>query len=274
MNSRFCTVLISLVPRSRPLNPSPALESYLQSPFDSWLPQQLAEQSSLPENDRYRNPDYHGAPRDDNRTSMMMSGGDHSRDSCSQDLAALTTASTRSSSGSVPTSVGARQIDSQRLLETGQGNALIVPPLPAQRILECPFNFLFCVMAFSNLEEWITHSMAHFCRIGPSTSNLCCFCEETFKCSTGQQSWRERMQHVALHHRLGFKLAHARPDFELFDYLWRNKLISNADYKDLKGNSTSRTTAGTAYPSPPNSPTERSLVYTETHSHRHRYRRA
>lgn len=259
---------------SPPSIPSPALESYLQSQSDSRIPQRLAEQSTLPEIHLYRNPGYHGAPRDDNRTSMMLSGGDHSRDSCSQDLAALTTASTRSSTGSVPTSVGARQIESQRRLEIGPDDALTVPPFRTQRILECPFNLMFCFMAFSNLEEWIAHSLTHFSRISPSPSNICCFCEQTFRYPTGQQSWRERMQHVALHHQLGSKLAHARPDFELFDYLWRNKVILTAEYKDLKGNSINRTTAAvSAYPSPPISPTERSLVYTETHSHRHRHRR-
>lgn len=111
---------------------------------------------------------------------------------------------------------------------------LVIPP--RNRILECPFTFLFCFMKFSSLEERIEHSLSHFKRIGPSTSNICCFCEQTFNHPGGEQSWRQRMQHVALHHQLGSKLEYSRPDFQLFDYLWRNKLISTVEYTNLKGN--------------------------------------
>lgn len=264
-------MLILIVPQPLISNPSPSLETYLRDRSDAGLPQRLASQSVLPGSSRYRTQGYHDAPRDDNRTSMMVSGSDRTRDSGTQDLAALTSAATRSTSESVPTSVGARGTEPHHLLELGQGNALLIPRLRAPRILECPFNFLSCFMTFSNLEQWIEHSQKHFGNVGPPRSNICCFCDQTFYFPNGRQSWEERMQHTASHHQLTHRLAHARPNFQLFDYLWNNKLISNAVYKDLKGNGQDRARA--AYPSPPVSPNESSVAYTQTHSHRSRHRR-
>ncbi len=239
-------------------NPSP-LESYLRDDTDAKIWQRLASQSILPNCSRYRTQGYHGAARDERGTSMMLSGGDHTRGSSSQDLAALTSASTRSTSVSVPSSVGARQIDGQRrLVDTGPGTALVLPPFNGPRILECPFNLLFfCQMAFSDADDWIAHSLEHFRNSDPPTSNACCFCDKTFQHPCGAESWRQRMQHIAWHHGHGCKLAHARPDFELITYLFNEKLISNADYKELKGNSHGRV---------------RAAAYTQTHSHRHRHR--
>ena len=264
-------MLIWVVPRPRNSNPSPTLEKYLREQSDPRLPQRLASRSTLPNNNLYRTQGYHGAPRDSNRTSMMMS--DHTRDSLSQELATLTTGSTRSSSESVPSSVGERGTEPHRLLEFGQGNVLEIRRLPAQSILECPFNFLDCLMTFSSFEDWFEHSLEHFGNVGPSISNNCCFCDETFKCPNGMQSWWERMQHTALHHQLGHRIAHARPSFQLYEYLWRQELISTADYKDLKGNSHGRARAAAAYPSPPASPDECSGAYTVTNSNRSRRRR-
>lgn len=256
-------------------NLSHTLETYLQDPSDPRLPLHLASRSTLPGSSRYRIEGYHGAPRDDNRTSMMVSGSDRTRDSLTQSLAALTSASTRSTSESTPTSVGARGTEPRHLLEVGPGNVLTIPPLQGQSILECPFNFLNCLMTFSNWDDWVFHSLKHFGNIGPSASNSCCFCDETFEFSNRTQSWRERMQHIALHHRLGHRLASARPSFQLYEYLWRKKLISTADYKDLKGKSQNRAAAAAAaaYPSPPASPNEGSGAYTETNNNRSRYRR-
>ena len=257
----------------RNLNLSHTLETYLRDPSDPGLRRHLASRSTLPGSSLYRTQGYHGAPRDDNRTSMMVSGSDHTRDSLTQSLAALTSASTRSTSESTPTSVGARGTEPRHILEVGPGNVLLITPLQAQSILECPFNFLNCLMTFSNLDDCFFHSLEHFGNVGPSASNSCCFCDETFEFSNRTQSWWERMQHIALHHQLGHRLASARPSFQLYEYLWRNKLISTADYKDLKGNSQNRARAAAAYPSPPASPNESSVAYTQTNTNRSRGRR-
>ena len=64
------------------------------------------------------------------------------------------------------------------------------------------------------------------------------------------------MQHVRLHHCLGHRLGHARPDFVLFKYLFDNRLISDGEYRTLKGSSHNRAqrAAAAPYPTPPTSP--------------------
>ena len=116
-----------------------------------------------------------------------------------------------------------------------EDSLLKLPLFRDPKILECPFNFIDCPLTFSDAMEWIQHSVTHFHSIDPPTSNSCCFCDETFHHPEGRQSWTKRMQHVALHHVVRHKLADARPDFKLYEYLWSNRLISNAVYKGLMG---------------------------------------
>lgn len=252
---------------------SPAIQTFLEDRTgDPGLQRRLAAQSRLPNSNLHEAHDYHGLPKDSIGTSMLLSGSDHTRTSTSLDLVALTRTSSLSNSESVPSSMGARQLANARILDQGPGGELLIPPLRTPQILECPFNLLFCFMAFSSLDEWINHSLSHFKNISPSTSNVCCFCEAIFRRPTGISSWKERMHHVALHHKLGHKLAHAQPDFELFTYLWSNKLISDADYRDLKGNSRDRSRTVEAYPTPPVLQNRSNAPYTETNSRRHRDR--
>lgn len=74
------------------------------------------------------------------------------------------------------------------------------------------------------------------------------------------------MEHIAIHHQqLGCRLATARPDFELFSYLWRKRLISDADYRDLKGNYEDRSRRVLVYPSLPATPlNQQSMAFSET----------
>ena len=82
------------------------------------------------------------------------------------------------------------------------------------------------------------------------------------------------MEHIASHHQLGCRLATARPDFELFYYLWRHRLISDADYRDLKGNYDDRSRRVQAYPSLPATPlNQQSMAVCETERRRRRERR-
>lgn len=250
--------------------PHSVIQSYLDDTSDSALPRRLAEQSRLPNSDSYRTHDYHGRPKGSIGTSMLLSGSDHTRTSTSEDLAALTRTSSLTYSESESSSIGIRQLGSQRILSQGPDGELVVPPVTRTPILECPFNLLFCFMAFSSLDEWINHSLSHFQNINPSTSNVCCFCEAIFRNQNGKSSWKERMHHVAMHHHLGHKLAHAQPDFQLFQYLWQNRLITSADYRELKGNSRNRAHAAATYPSPPVLQNRGNATYTETNIRRSR----
>lgn len=111
--------------------------------------------------------------------------------------------------------------------------------LPGQN-LECPFDLAFlCSKSFSNEDDWINHSLEHFCSGGrviqPPTANICCFCKQTFYSAEPYKSWKERMIHVGRHHDLGHTLLQARPDFALFDYLFKHRLIDEKVYGILNG---------------------------------------
>lgn len=266
----------SLVSRPSGRAQLPAIQTYLSNTEDSRLPQQLASQSTLPVAGR-RTHDYHGPPPRSRGTSLLLSGSDRTRDCATQDLAALTRASSLTSSESIPTSMAARHLDSVPLFEQDQSGALVLGPNRRPSVLECPFNLLSCLEDFadSNYWEWIRHSLTHFGNVQPPTSNRCCFCDEVFKSNDGIQSWQDRMNHVLVHHRLGHSLSCARPDFQLYTYLWNKHVISDAVYRDIKGNSEDRSRHVSSYPTPPVSPNGRSIAITQTcySSPRHERRR-
>jgi len=107
---------------------------------------------------------------------------------------------------------------------------------PQGCFLECPFPFLGCYQRFEDEAPWKTHTLFHFRQHPPPKTVMCPLCdpphhsypEPGFK-------WEARMQHMAWHHRNGQTLATARPDFDLFDYLWRKKIIDAAQLRALKG---------------------------------------
>jgi hypothetical protein len=242
----------------------PAIVTYLRDTTDSRLPQRLAEQSTFPPSEAHRGGSGHGLPGSSTGTSMLVAGSKHTS---SHDLAALTTSPSLTTSESVPSSVGIRQLEiaNSRLLAEGEGGVLVVDPVRTEGNLECPFNLLFCLETFSKMEDWVKHSMTHFREIGPPDFNQCCFCDAKFDSSTAIFSWAKRMEHVAYHHQYGCRLAAARPDFELYTYLWNKRLITDDEYRDLKGNNEDRARAARAYPSPPESP-EEPKAYTDTYS--------
>jgi len=202
-----------------------ALQAYLDDTTDSRLPAHLAMGSKLPHAHTFKTRSCYGVPYPSNGTSMLLSGNDS--------LAALSTISSATTLESISTPVGEREIEHSRLLLEGEYGALVVPALRSQVMFECPFNFLSCHQTFSGLNEWFNHSVSHFSAIGPPAHSSCCFCDAEFDGNDGLQSWAERMQHVAFHYQLGCRLAHARPDFALNKYLWRNFLISDATYRDI-----------------------------------------
>ncbi len=63
------------------------------------------------------------------------------------------------------------------------------------------------------------------------------------------------MEHVKIHHQyLGHRLAAARHDFTLVEYLWQNGLLSLADYRELKPNAAAASRSTQNIPTPPDSP--------------------
>ncbi|MCJ1469709.1 hypothetical protein MMC07_008350 [Pseudocyphellaria aurata] len=224
--------------RQNPVVYSHQLQNFLDDRDEHSIARHLAAQSSWPASHPHSGPGCYGF-KDDVGTSLLVSGSDCTCQSGtpSQDLPGLTR-ETSVADRSVSTSIGTRQLNRQRILETDAGGNLVLPNVLEPRVLECPFYQLNCGMTFSNTEDWISHSLGHFKNVPPPAKNRCCFCPQEFNCycSTKECSWRQRMKHIAFHHQLGFRVATARPDFELITYLWNHKLISVADYRDLKGN--------------------------------------
>jgi hypothetical protein len=103
-------------------------------------------------------------------------------------------------------------------------------------VYECAFWFLNCAYISQNKDDWEIHVLSHFRGEEPPASVLCPLCEWAVTCETGSEAWALRMQHLAHEHTMrGQTLRTSRPDFALFEYLWRVRLIDAADLKELKG---------------------------------------
>lgn len=241
-------LLTSSVPRRRERVDRAPLIDYHQSSQDPRTIQLAAEQSTIP-GAIARQPGHpYGRPPQSIRTSLLPAGSDFTDDGS---LAGLTNASSSGAPESVSSSQGHRSIvRSARLLAPDGNGTLWATRLPAFRdaqqdppVLQCPFPFLHCTRhyAMENMDDWFEHSLSHFIRrvgrhtvpIVPPTSTTCCFCEMVFEDPDGLACWMERMRHVAWHHHAGHSLAHARPDFKLFRFLWENRIIDNAEYREL-----------------------------------------
>ena len=188
-------------------------------------------------------------------TSSINGGGTSMLQSGNPSLPALTQTETYSSSRSVSSSIGIR-VAPIRILEQYPQEPLSIPPPPPPGLItyECPFNYLHCLLTYSNPKDWYNHSLTHFDSVGPPLKADCCFCDYTFSAGTGSRCWQSRMDHVDLHHRFGHRLSHARPDFTMYHYLWSKDIIDYSTYKDLNGNN-----PGSRMPeSPINSRTTRS----------------
>lgn len=249
--------------------PSP-IRIYLAEPIDPMLAHHLARQSrtSILEHDSVSPL---SASRPAAGTSMLLSGN--------SSLAALTSAPTASTPSSVSSAMGDRALGPPRILELISTGALQVPPVRGTPVFECPFNFTHCLLTFTSFSEWFAHSLSHFGGFSPPPTNRCCFCDNIFEHPDGKKSWKARMEHVALHYQLGHRLAHARPDFEFYRYLWSNRLLDNETFKALVGDSAGRTSKS-AYPTPPTSPASSSTsaacsasLYVVTNDPRRRHRR-
>ena len=173
--------------------------------------------------------------RSENEMSMLVETSDYSS---KYTLPALSIATTTPSASVASSDIVISK--ENPILQPNDAGTLAVPQLRNRAMLECPFDLAFlCSKSFSHKDDWIKHSLEHFCCNGrvihPPTTNLCCFCQQTFHSSKPYESWKERMIHVSLHHDAGHTLRQARPDFALFNYLFRNRLIDEETFRDLNG---------------------------------------
>jgi hypothetical protein len=103
-------------------------------------------------------------------------------------------------------------------------------------VYECAFWFLNCHFISQNCEEWLVHCESHFRGEEPPRSVQCPLCDWAVTCGDGKTAWSMRMQHLAhTHTMLGQTLRTSRPDFQLFQHLWRMRLIDDQDLKELNG---------------------------------------
>jgi hypothetical protein len=103
-------------------------------------------------------------------------------------------------------------------------------------VFECAFWFLDCAYISHNRDEWLVHCESHFRGEEPPRSVQCPLCDWRLACDDGWTAWSLRMQHLVQEHTmLGHTLRTARPDFDLFHYLWRRRLIDDQDLKELNG---------------------------------------
>lgn len=230
----------------------PALIDYVGNDGDSKLLLYQAQGSSLPHSLRHQDSQYFGDDEESIKTSMSPMRSDATSNDSLPELTRLPTPP--GATESVSDGFGERQMDrsTRLLIPARSGGALEVIPLAPFRssqqdpVLECPFPFLRCYRQFAiaNWQQWLDHSMTHFLKPGPRgrpakmmappKKNVCCFCPEEFESTSGVLSWRDRMSHVKLHHERGHRMAHARLNFALVEYMWENRLIMVEDYRELK----------------------------------------
>ena len=208
--------------KSLPLNY--AMEVFLNDQWENPVTQKAAPDAGMPAPAWYETTSLDGSG-----TSMMVTQSSRTRESVSttQDLPGLTISSKGSTSSQGGLSLAEdSDTDAVTILapglensaENATENATDDAVDDAAGALECPFNQLGCLQTFAASKEWITHSLTHFGSAEPPTTNRCTFCEEHFYSSDAAQSWTERMNHVAHHHRLGHKLTGARWDNTVYIY--------------------------------------------------------
>jgi hypothetical protein len=95
-------------------------------------------------------------------------------------------------------------------------------------VFACSFWFLSCTRTFHNSNDWRRHCLSHFKGEEPPNSVQCPLCDN-FKCNgtDGWTAWNYRQSHLASHHLQGQPLSTSRPDFDLFQHLWRKRLIND-----------------------------------------------
>lgn len=144
--------------------------------------------------------------------------------------------STDSSAASTVDTDLASFLESAALLEDdGDGNLVV----PNTRLPNCDYTCIFhvldCSEKFDSFEQWKTHILNHFCGKPLPSRARCCLCDSTFASERQGVAWNQMLDHVAVRHfQHGHTLATSRPDFELFRYMWRNRIITHAQLKTLQ----------------------------------------
>lgn len=250
--------------QSGPHSSGHPLHIYVNNQTESPFVRRLAQNSTLPHSLPHRRPSYRGIEPASVDTTRSVNGdrSTHLESAPTLESSAgqtLSSVSLPTTGDSIPdVSIGVRiegrdrhpVVDpaTQQLLDhQDEPDPFDVRPLsrPETATLECPFDRLGCTETFSLVmeQEWIAHSLTHFLRddIGldraePPKKNQCPFCFVPFVDDDGEISWKQRMTHVALHHKFRQSIARdATTDFLLYKYLLNEKVIDVEKFRDICG---------------------------------------
>jgi hypothetical protein len=153
-----------------------------------------------------------------------------------------------STNESIALSEGHQSVNGVMLMEPDGPEIATEPEVP-QISLPCIFSFLDCEVKHNadDEEAWKTHCLSHFRGHVPPRSADCCMCDAAWEQEDGYQCWNTKLDHIASHYRQGTYERRSRPDFKLFNFLWRGNIISTDLYQDLKGGSTVKSAHATAH---------------------------
>ncbi|KAF2839690.1 hypothetical protein M501DRAFT_991704 [Patellaria atrata CBS 101060] len=103
-------------------------------------------------------------------------------------------------------------------------------------VFQCLFPFLRCHKMFSDFTQWDTHNMSHFKGRKPPRNISCPYCDHFRPMhGTEEEIWNDRTSHILGHIQHGHPL-HTKPDYNLFEHLWRVKAISDIELQELRQN--------------------------------------
>ncbi|KAI9644192.1 hypothetical protein NHQ30_007546 [Ciborinia camelliae] len=110
------------------------------------------------------------------------------------------------------------------------------PQINTTVVLPCEFLWADCHVEFhpDNFENWLAHTLTHFANLPPPSKCVCLFCDdEVFEDNDDpRNNWRQRMIHNREHFIDGE--TNIRPDFLVIDYMWKNGLITDKDYRSAE----------------------------------------
>lgn len=142
--------------------------------------------------------------------------------------------SSRVNSSSYPQTSRADFFLQPEVLEEDEDGVLWAPSTQSSSgRLACSFSFLNCGYRSDDLEEWDTHCQHHLRGHLPKEVHCPFDCQWSTVANTGAEAWRLRIVHISRVHAQDEVERDLRPERSLIEHLWRNKLVDDAQKKEL-----------------------------------------
>lgn len=155
----------------------------------------------------------------------------------------LCSGSSIGSSSSIPSLAASLAIrpgllDFEGCYTDAQSSNLFNPSGPRARGVSCLFAFLGCEKTFIDDGEWYEHSKSHLQGKPPPNHLRCPYrsCSWTTWKPDGETAWSERWIHLGNKHDVlgDAEFLCEKRDSQLYEHLWRARLISAVQLQDLK----------------------------------------